>query len=993
MKTRYAFYLAVFAIFVAAAFSQYERKFRAETFEIETLLRQVVVHINDLVKSSADAVDLMRLQAESRFRDPRTGRSPAPIRKKLVERPWGGYALPTVPKGQSPDSLGNLTGRGSLIAPPHELEREIDVALGLNPLFQAALRAVPNAVWVYYTSSRDLINIAPWTSDKGFHFKAELLSHDFYVRGLLERNPERNRFWTDAYIDEYGKGMMVTVAAPVDDEKGDFRGTVALDLSLDVLSGFTRVIGESGHPGTVVLVNAAGQLLAHPSSVSSSDTTVKAAVDVLPEAAQNASADVSDATPAQVIRKQGQYVFARHLERAPWTLIYFVDAPVLRHRIMAQMMPEAAVFLFLLLSLFLVERQFRTSDALRLSEERLRAIMSNAPSAITLKDLDGRYLLVNEEFLRRTGLRAERALGGRAEDFFARATARAVEDGDRKVLERNAEIHYELRTTYPNGRDYDVMVTSFPIRDNAGRMIAIGTISVDVSDVKRAEAEAARVGRHLDRIVNAAGEGICGVGADGTLSFVNDAAARMLGWEKDDLLGRPYTVFLDSETDLFAVCRVGTPCRNSEDSFVRKDGLVFPVEYLCTPILDGAEDADPDGIVIVFEDVTDRRMMENQLRQAQKMEVVGRLTGGIAHDFNNLLQVIQTNLELVHKGLTKNKPELAEKLIEGALESGLRGARLTQKLLAFSRQQTLLPKTVAPVELVSGMLDMLRRTLGDHIEVETEFQEALPPIKVDPTGLENAILNLALNARTAMPRGGRLTIAGRLRRLEQEIPQEEGAVPVGDYVEISVADTGYGMPAHVLEHAFEPFFTTAEVGEGSGLGLSMVYGFSRQSGGHTSLDSEVDKGTIARILLPVGENTDPIDVETDTAPSGGIAPASGTVLVVEDDDSVRESAILLMTAIGYDVLEASNGVEALDVIDRNDAIDILFSDVMMPGGVNGFEVATEATRRRPGLRVILTSGYSEAELARSGVAGDDFRIIGKPYTNEELAAALKSLRG
>ena len=507
-----------------------------------------------------------------------------------------------------------------------------------------------------------------------------------------------------------------------------------------------------------------------------------------------------------------------------------------------------------------------------------------------------------------------------------------------------------------------------------GGTIAIGTISADVSDLKRAEAEAARVGRHLDRIVNAAGEGICGINADGTLSFVNDAGARILGWEKDALLGRSYSLFLESGADLLDLCRDGSPYRSSEESFVRKDGQVFPVEYLCTPILDSADAGAPDGIVIVFEDVTNRRMMENQLRQAQKMEVVGRLTGGIAHDFNNLLQVIQTNLELVQSGLAKDNPELAEKLVDGALESGLRGARLTQKLLAFSRQQTLLPKTVDPVELVGGMLDMLRRTLGDHIEVGTDFQGVLPPIKIDPTGLENAILNLALNARTAMPRGGRLTIGARFRRLEHEIPQDEGAVSVGDYVEISVADTGYGMSEDVLDHAFEPFFTPpprsgdAEAVSGSAWSTASAARAAAMRAWKAGWTREPSRASCYRWTRK------PIDpIRTSTRGRRPKSPrASGTILVVEDDDSVRESAVLLLMAIGYDVIEASNGVEALDIVDHGEAIDILFSDVMMPGGVSGFDVAAEAVRRRPNLRVILTSGYSEAELARSGSAWQRF---------------------
>nr|MBC8159192.1 response regulator [Alphaproteobacteria bacterium] len=317
----------------------------------------------------------------------------------------------------------------------------------------------------------------------------------------------------------------------------------------------------------------------------------------------------------------------------------------------------------------------------------------------------------------------------------------------------------------------------------------------------------------------------------------------------------------------------------------------------------------------------------------------------------------------------------------------------TQQLLAFSRKQTLHPQITAPNESIEGMLNLLGRTLGEHIEIDTVLEKDIPSIKIDPNGFENTILNLAVNARTAMKDGGKLLVTSAVRDIDTGIVTEDGVLPAGKYVEITMTDTGDGMAPDVLAHAFEPFFTTKDVGEGSGLGLSMVYGFLRQSGGHVSLQSEPGNGTAARLLIPAADEVVANPPETSKQ---SIAPRnmnSGTILVVEDDPDVRRSAVMVLNAYGFDAREASDATAALEILARDTDIDILFSDVVMPKGMNGLELAREAARLHSGLKILLTSGYPDAELEKSGVTDSGFELIGKPYTNEQLSDALTTLLG
>lgn len=396
-----------------------------------------------------------------------------------------------------------------------------------------------------------------------------------------------------------------------------------------------------------------------------------------------------------------------------------------------------------------------------------------------------------------------------------------------------------------------------------------------------------------------------------------------------------------------------------------------------------------DGAVIgvggISIDVTDHSVMERKLIQAQKMEVVGQLTGGVAHDFNNLLQVIETNLELARTEIARGGT--ANDLLEGALHAGRRGAKLTHQLLAFSRKQTLRPARIDFGPMIDGLRTMLSRTLGEDIALETVVADNTHAVEVDENGLMNALLNLAINSKAAMPDGGRLMIAVRNRWFEHGIALESDRLAAGDYVEIAVTDTGTGMSEETAQHAFEPFFTTKEVGLGSGLGLSMVYGFTRQSGGNVTIESELGVGTTVRMVLPAIGGQAMVAAGADVIEK--IHGHTAKVLLVEDDEDVRSAAVRLLASFGCDVIEAESAAPALEILKGDGLIDLLFSDVVLPGGKNGFELATEAMRLQPNLKVILASGYPEAAWRKT--IETDFFLLAKPYTKPTLSDALRKV--
>jgi PAS domain S-box-containing protein len=382
------------------------------------------------------------------------------------------------------------------------------------------------------------------------------------------------------------------------------------------------------------------------------------------------------------------------------------------------------------------------------------------------------------------------------------------------------------------------------------------------------------------------------------------------------------------------------------------------------------------------------RRNEEVLRQSQKMEAVGQLTGGVAHDFNNLLQVILGNLETLRRHLPESGARV-QRAVENAMSGAKRAAALTQRLLAFARRQPLNPKVLDVNQLVVGMSELLHRTLGEPLDIEVVNGAGLWRAEVDPNQLEAAIINLAVNARDAMPEGGRLTIETSNAYLDQAYAAAQAEVIPGQYVVISVSDTGRGMEAETMLRAFEPFFTTKPVGKGTGLGLSQVYGFVKQSGGHVKIYSEVGQGTTVKIYLPRANAAHDIEEKsaTETLPEG----SAETILLVEDDDDVRIHSAESLRELGYRVLEAHDGPSALRLLERQPRVDLLFTDVVLPGGMTGAQVAAQAKAMRENLKVLFTTGYARNAIIHHGRLDKGVELITKPFTFSDLAAKVRDI--
>ncbi|WP_159999534.1 response regulator, partial [Roseomonas sp. 18066] len=397
-----------------------------------------------------------------------------------------------------------------------------------------------------------------------------------------------------------------------------------------------------------------------------------------------------------------------------------------------------------------------------------------------------------------------------------------------------------------------------------------------------------------------------------------------------------------------------------------------------------------DGVFVASgRDITERARLEEQLRQSQKMEAVGQLTGGLAHDFNNMLTGITGSLELLQIRVGQGRLGELDRFIAAAQGAANRAAALTHRLLAFSRRQTLDPKTVRPNRLVAGMEEMVQRTVGPAIAVETVLAPALWPTLCDPNQLENALLNLCINARDAMPQGGRLTIRTSNLELDERAAQGRD-LPPGAYVSISVADTGTGMTPEVMARAFDPFFTTKPLGQGTGLGLSMIYGFAKQSGGQVLIRSTLGQGTVLTIDLP-RHWQDSVEEDSEAARPAPRAEAGQTVLVVDDEPTVRMLVVEVLRELGYATIEARDGAEGLALLQSGRRIDLLISDVGLPGGMNGRQMADAIRPHRPALPVLFITGYAEGSLAGDAALEPGMQILTKPFAMEALATRIKAI--
>ncbi len=517
-----------------------------------------------------------------------------------------------------------------------------------------------------------------------------------------------------------------------------------------------------------------------------------------------------------------------------------------------------------------------------------------------------------------------------------------------------------------------------------------GRILAATNDRDALQAERTARLAHFRVLMDHCVDGMIVIDSRGVIQAFNKSAEKIFGFDAPDVEGKNVSILMPDpdrsrhdeyierylETGDAKIIGVGREVYGQ-----RKSGETFPMDLSVGDLPVG----DDRLFVGTIRDVTERRVIERQLLQASKMEAIGQLTGGIAHDFNNLLAILMMDIEML-EGMVRGNAE-AEELVSEALDVTRTGADLTQRLLAFSRRQSLMPSQLDPGALIQETTGLLKRAIGETIDIGTGGLDGLWTISVDRAQLENAILNLAINARDAMPDGGALTIDCANVSVETEDTADFDDIPAGPYVRISVSDTGTGMPPETLARVFEPFFTTKEGGHGTGLGLSMVYGFVRQSGGQVTIYSEAGIGTTVNLYFPrhasAGEDVS-IRPEENDLPGG-----AERILLVEDDDRLRDRTRRALEALGYEVAIAANAADAMTAVGELEELDIVLSDVVMPGGQNGDDLARKIAAAYPELRIALMTGYAENSESLADLAAQGIEILHKPFTRRELAEMLR----
>ncbi len=569
---------------------------------------------------------------------------------------------------------------------------------------------------------------------------------------------------------------------------------------------------------------------------------------------------------------------------------------------------------------------------------------------------------------------------------------------------REARAHRSFETEgwrrRKDGSVFWASVLTTALIEADGSLIGFVKIVRDESDKRKAHDAVIESERRFRLLVEGVTDySIFMLSPEGLVTNWNSGARRIKGYTAEEIIGSHFSRFYSPEDAAAGLPQRALRIAASEGRFesegwrLRRDGTRFWAHVIVDAIRD--ETGTLIGFAKITRDVTEKREADQLLEetraallQAQKMEAIGKLTGGVAHDFNNVLQVLRGNLELLRSRCMGDNWSMDR--LGNAIDAVERGAKLASQLLAFGRRQALRPVSVNLATMVRGMDDLLRRALGETIEVETVVSGGLWNAFVDLHQLENVLLNLAINARDAMPDGGKLTLELANAMLDDRYVRSLSDVPAGQYVMLGVTDTGVGMPPEVLERAFDPFFSTKPEGEGTGLGLSMAYGFIKQSGGHIRIYSEVGHGTTVRVYLPrsLVEALEPTQWRN--------APVTGgteTILVVEDDQKVQSTVIEMLTDLGYNVLKADNADQALVVLSSGVHIDLVFTDVVMPGSLKSPEMARRAVKMHPNLRVLFTSGYTHNAIVHGGRLDPGVELLSKPYSREDLASKIRQMLG
>jgi PAS domain S-box-containing protein len=630
----------------------------------------------------------------------------------------------------------------------------------------------------------------------------------------------------------------------------------------------------------------------------------------------------------------------------------------------------------------------------------LKAAAAHLNDIIMITDADPidapngpKIVYVNDAVEGLTGYKKDEVLGKTPRILQGPKTRRDHLHNIRRAMESHSHIRTELLNYKKSGEQYWLELDISPIRNDEGKCTHFVSIERDVTERKRNE-DAIRISEERFRLVSRAVHDVIWdweIAPDSI--WRNDRLLAVFGYVPENI-GKGFEGWLEHihpddrgriRDSILAALKSANENWTEEYRYIRANKSEALVAHQALIL----RNAHGDAVRMVGSktDISQRRQMEDRIRQAEKLEAVGQLTGGIAHDFNNLLTVILGNAESIAHGMAEG--DKLRPLAVMTMTAAERGAELTNRLLAFARRQPLQPKVVDIQALVTGMSGLLRRALPEDVTIDICGAPKLCSVLIDPGQLEVAILNLAINAKHAMPNGGALTIETKEMSLEDEHVKSRANLEPGLFIKLSVSDNGTGMSSEVAERAFEPFFTTKPVGEGNGLGLSMVYGFVQQSGGFATIYSELGIGTSVNLFLRCAQSDSDISVtpvESKTVPRG-----NENILVAEDDELVRAHVTITLVDLGYKVISTASGAEALTALQKTPNIALLFTDVVMPGGMNGRELAEEATKLFPKLKVLFTSGYAENALVNNNRVDEGVHLLSKPYRRQDLAEAIRAV--
>jgi PAS domain S-box-containing protein len=625
-------------------------------------------------------------------------------------------------------------------------------------------------------------------------------------------------------------------------------------------------------------------------------------------------------------------------------------------------------------------------------EGRYRGLLEAAPDGMVVVNQAGEIVLLNAQAENQFGYRRDELIGQRVTNIIPVGFAeRLIADGTRTAAEALAQqigMGIELIGLRKDGSEFPIEIMLSPLESPDGILVTAAIRNITVR--KDAEKHLAQMEGRYRGLMEAAPDGMVVVDKNGDIVLLNARAEKQFGYRRDELIGQRVTNIIPIG---FAERLIADALRTTAEALAqqigtgielngrRSDGTEFPIEIMLSPL------ESPEGILVTaaIRDISERKQLARQLHQSQKMEAVGQLTGGIAHDFNNLLGVITGNLDLLERLVGDNAP--AVKRVQTAQKAAARGADITRRLLVFSSNEELRPSIVLLGDSIQNMIELAGHGLGPNIKITTRIDESVPPIFIDPAGLESALLNLVVNARDAMPRGGSILIASHAQNLDESHPAVlTGDLKPGPYVCIAVTDSGQGMSRQTMERIFEPFFTTKPRDKGTGLGLAMVYGFVKQSGGTVRVYSELDHGTTVSFYLPLPSDfAQPVPEDV---PKPFNRELGCTVLVVDDEEDLLEIAIAYLDEMAFTSFQATDGASALEILVLHNEIELLVTDIVMPGGMNGVELVEKARALRPDLKIIYSSGFPAEALAERSMSLVDGPLLHKPYQRNEFTAII-----